>query len=66
MSAEDLQRQRMSALPLLIFAAIDLLIAFVLLLNSRFTLAFWAILLIGMALAGAGLWKLYRTPPTPE
>ena len=64
MSAEEHQRQRLAALPLLLLAAVDLVIAFILLLGSRFTVAFWAIFLIGMVLAGAGLWKLYR--PLPE
>jgi hypothetical protein len=62
-SAEDIHRQRMSALPLLLFAGIDLVIALVLLVGSGLTAGFWAIFLIGMALAGTGLWKLYRRPP---
>ena len=40
---------------ILLFAGIDLVIALVLLLGNGFTLGFWAILAIGMVLAGARL-----------
>ncbi len=63
MSAEDFHRQRMSALPLLLFAGIDLVIALLLLFGSGLTFGFWAIFAIGIVLAAIGLFRLYRTPP---
>ena len=63
MSAEDFQRQRLAAVPLLLFAAIDLVIALVLLVGSGLTGAFWAIFAIGAVLAAIGFVKLYRKPP---
>jgi hypothetical protein len=62
-SAEDFQRQRLAALPLLLVAAIGLLIALVLLLGDGFSLACWAICAFGAFLAAIGLLKLYRRPP---
>jgi hypothetical protein len=62
-SAEEFQRQRLSALPLLLLAAIDLVIAFIMVLGSGLNGGFLAIFAIGMVLAGVGLWKLYRKPP---
>ena len=62
MSAEDVQRRRLAAVPLLLLSAVDLLIALVLLLGSGFSLAFWAIFAIGAVLAAIGLVKGYRRP----
>jgi len=54
--------QRLSAVPLLILAAIDLVVALVLLVDSRFSVAFFAIAAIGIALAVIGFLKLFRQP----
>ena len=48
--------------PLLVFAAIDLALALFLLLDGGFTLHFWLIALIGVALAIAGLLAGRRRP----
>jgi hypothetical protein len=50
-------------IPILAFAAIDLLLAFFLLLDGGMTTHFWLILVIGLALAGFGLAALMRRPP---
>ncbi len=63
MSAEDVQRERLAALPLLLLAGVDLVVALVLLLGSGLTIEFWLIFAIGTALAFLGLRKLYRKPP---
>ena len=60
---EQLQRQRLSALPLLLLAGIDLVLALLLLLGSGPSAAFFAIFAIGLALAAVGLLKVYRKPP---
>jgi hypothetical protein len=66
-SAEDFQRQRISALPLLLLAGIDLVIALLLLVGSGPSAAFFAIFAIGVVLAGIGLFRVYRRPPpAPE
>jgi hypothetical protein len=56
------QRQRLSAVPLLIFAAIDLVLALFLLVGSGFSVAFFLIFAIGSVLAAIGFVKLYRKP----
>jgi hypothetical protein len=56
------QQPTIPAIPLLVFAAIDLLVAFVLLVNSGFTWAFALIAGIGIVLAALGLWGVYRGP----
>jgi hypothetical protein len=66
MSAEDLQRQRMSAIPLLLLAAVDLVIALMLLLGGGPSAPFFAVFAIGVTLAAIGLVKMYRRPPEPE
>ena len=48
------------AIPVLVFAAIDLVLAFLLLIDGGFTLHFWAVALIGVGLAGVGLWTVLR------
>ena len=63
MSAEDFQRQRLSALPLLLLAGIDLVLALLLLLGSGPSAAFFAIFAIGLVLAAIGLFRVYRKPP---
>ena len=47
--------KRAPAIPLLFFAAIDILVAFFLLVDGGFTLHFWLVAAIGLALAGMGL-----------
>ena len=49
-------------IPLLVFAAIDLAVAFLLLVNSGFTWAFALVAGVGIALAVLGLWGLYNGP----
>jgi hypothetical protein len=65
-SVEEIQRRRVSALPLLLLAGVDLVIAFMLLVGSGPSAAFFAIFAIGLALAGVGLVRVYRKPPAPE
>jgi hypothetical protein len=62
MEPEARQQPTIPAIPLLIFAAIDLLVAFVLLVNSGFTWAFALIAGVGLLLTGLGLWGVYRGP----
>jgi hypothetical protein len=50
------------AIPLLLFAAVDLFAAFFLLLDGGFTIHFLLIALIGLVLAGMGLFAVYRRP----
>jgi hypothetical protein len=50
------------AIPLLLFAAVDLFAAFFLLLDGGFTIHFLLIALIGLVLAGMGLVAVYRRP----
>ena len=54
------------AIPLLLFAAIDLVAAFFLLLDGGFTVHFALIALIGLVLAGMGLVAVYRRPRPAE
>jgi hypothetical protein len=63
MGAEEYdQRQRLSAVPLLIFAGIDLVLALFLLLGSGLSVEFLLIAAIGTVLAAIGFVKLYRKP----
>ena len=50
------------AIPLLLFAAIDLIAAFFLLLDGGFTIHFVLIALIGIVLAAMGLVAVHRRP----
>ncbi|MEX2255415.1 MAG: hypothetical protein WEC34_08250 [Acidimicrobiia bacterium] len=50
-------------IPLLLFAAIDLGLAFFLLADGGFTFHFFVVFLIGLALAGYGLYGVYRRAP---
>jgi hypothetical protein len=52
--------KQMPVIPLLLFAAIDLLVAFFLLVDGGFSIHFWLVALIGVALAGLGLVSVYR------
>ena len=52
-------------IPLLVFAAIDVVLALVLLLAGGFTIQFWLVLLIGLGLAVAG-WIALRDAPGGE
>jgi hypothetical protein len=49
-------------IPLLIFAAIDLFVAFLMLVNNGFTWGFALIAGVGVALAALGLWGVYHGP----
>jgi len=51
------------AIPLLIFAAIDLGVAFFLLVDGGFTVHFLLVAAIGLGLAGLGLFGVYRRAP---
>ena len=51
-----------AAIPILFFAAVDILVAFFLLLDGGFTLHFWLVAAIGIALAGLGLGWVRRRP----
>ena len=62
MATPEHRQRRLSAVPLLLLAAIDLVLAFALLLGSGFSGAFFAIFAIGTALAGIGFFRLYRVP----
>ncbi|MBA2462605.1 MAG: hypothetical protein H0V45_12700 [Actinobacteria bacterium] len=60
---EDRQRRRLSAVPLLLFAAVDLVLALVLLMSDGLSGAFFAIAAIGTFLAAIGFVRLYRRRP---
>ena len=47
------------AIPLLIFAAIDLVLALLLLLAGGFSIQFLVVGAIGLALAGVGMWSVF-------
>jgi hypothetical protein len=47
--------KRVPTIPLLIFAAVDLVLAFLLLLDTGFSVEFWLIAAIGVVLAVLGL-----------
>lgn len=49
-------------IPLLVFAAIDIVLALLLLLGGGFSAQFWVVLAIGLALAVAGWIGLRNTP----
>lgn len=52
-------------IPLFLFAAVDLVLAFLLLIDGGFTLQFALVAAIGIALAAAG-WFGLRWRPAPE
>jgi hypothetical protein len=54
------------AIPLLLFAAVDLFAAFFLLLDGGFTVHFVLIALVGLLLAAMGLVAVYRRPRPVE
>jgi hypothetical protein len=54
--------QRLSAVPLFLFAAVDLVVALVLLLDSGFSLAFFLIVAIGLVLAALAYVRLRAAP----
>ena len=59
----DERTPRASSIPLLLFGAADIALAFFLLLDGGFTLHFWLVASIGLVLAGLGLSRVYwRTP----
>jgi hypothetical protein len=60
--AERSWSQQIPVIPVLAFAAIDLVVAFLLIVNSGFTWAFALIATIGVGLAVLGLWGLYHMP----
>jgi hypothetical protein len=47
------------AIPLLLFAAIDLVLALLLLVAGGFSLEFLVVAAIGLALAGVGMWSVF-------
>lgn len=55
--------KRAPTISLLLFAAIDLLVALFLLVDGGFTLHFWLVAAIGLALAGVGLSHVWRHAP---
>lgn len=55
--------KRAPTIPLLLFAAIDLGLAFFLLVDGGFTVQFFLVFLIGLALATLGLFSVYRRAP---
>ena len=57
------QTPRTPSIPLLLFAAVDVALAFFLLIDGGFTLHFWLIALIGVALAAVGLLGMGRPGP---
>ena len=58
----ELRPPTIPPIPLLVFAAIDLAVAFLLLVNSGFTWAFALVAGVGIALAVLGLWGLSNGP----
>jgi hypothetical protein len=63
MATPEHRQRRLSAVPLLLLAAIDLVLAFGLLVGSGLSGAFFAIFAIGTVLAAIGFFRLYRVPP---
>ncbi len=59
---EEHHRRRLSAVPLLLLAGVDLVIALVLLIGSGFSGSFFAILAIGTVLTAIGFFRLYSNP----
>jgi hypothetical protein len=59
------ERKPLPVIPLLVFAAIDLLLALALLLVGGFSLSFFAVAVIGVALALLG-WIGLRNAPERE
>ena len=47
-------------IPVLVFAAIDLVLAFLLLVDGGFSIHFWLVAAIGIALATVGLFAVWR------
>ena len=62
MASQEHRQRRLSAVPLLLFAAIDLVLALVLLVGSGLSGGFFAIFAIGTLLAAIGFVRLYRVP----
>ena len=55
--------KRAPAIPLLVFAAIDLALAFFLLVDGGFTIHFLLVAAIGLGLAAFGLYSVSRRTP---
>ena len=55
--------KRAPTIPLLLFAAIDLVLAFILLIDGGFTAHFWLVAVIGIGLAALGLASVYWRAP---
>jgi hypothetical protein len=64
--AKPTWREQIPVIPLLVFAAIDLLVAFLMVATGGFSWAFALIATIGVGLAGLGLWGLYHMPGPDE
>lgn len=57
---EPAAKRAAPTIPILFFAAIDLLVAVFLLVDGGFTVQFWLITAIGLSLAGLGLSHVWR------
>ena len=57
--SEPTREAALPAIPLLIFAAIDLVLALLLLVAGGFSIQFLVIVAIGLALAGVALWSVF-------
>jgi hypothetical protein len=72
MAESERQGPPLPAIPLLIFAAIDIALALMLLAAEGFSAGFVVVVAIGLGLAGAGLWAVFsraaleRAAATPE
>jgi hypothetical protein len=56
---EPARKAPLPAIPLLIFGAIDLVLALLLLIGGGFSIQFLVVVAIGLALAGVGLWSVF-------
>jgi hypothetical protein len=57
--SEPVRNTPLPAIPLLLFAAIDIVLALVLLVAGGFSAQFLVVAAIGLALAGVGLWSVF-------
>ncbi len=57
--SDSARQAPLPAIPLLIFAAIDLVLALLLLAAGGFSIQFLAVAAIGLALAGVGMWSVF-------
>jgi hypothetical protein len=57
--SDSARQAPLPAIPLLVFAAIDIVLALLLLLAGGFSIQFAVIGLIGLALAAVGMWSVF-------